>query len=278
MRPITNRRAERGSVMMSSDATFGAGAPAEPHHPIPIPLPPQEFIDDVGKGSDFRKVGDHLCELVLERTGLTAGQRILDIGSGCGRLAVPLTRALGTDVQYEGFDVMAPMVDWCISNITAAYPNFRFQFADLSNTRYRTAGGAAKDYRFPYDDASFDVVVSFSIFTHLVPESAAHYAREIARVLAPGGRALHSFYLIPPAYQQLVAEGRISIDQFEAWRDGSWICDPRSPEGVIGFDEAVARGYFQDAGLDVDAVSHGWWRSGQGWTYQDCIRSTRSSD
>ena len=47
----------------------------------------------------------------------------------------------------------------------------------------------------PFEDGSFDVVAAFDVVEHCDPEDAA--LREIARVLAPGGRLLMSV----PAYQ-----------------------------------------------------------------------------
>ena len=41
--------------------------------------------------------------------------------------------------------------------------------------------------RLPYPDGAFDVVYSFSVFSHLPENLARHWAREIARVLKPNG-------------------------------------------------------------------------------------------
>jgi SAM-dependent methyltransferase len=77
------------------------------------------------------------------------------------------------------------------------YPNFRFAWADVQNTYYNPQGRTKPfDYRFPYPDSTFDIVFAASVFTHMLPDSAAHYFHETARVLKPGGRALFSFFLL----------------------------------------------------------------------------------
>src|SRR5437868_12657499 len=65
-------------------------------------LPPLR-LRFVGVG-DFRTVGDELKELLI-RSGLKPSDRALDIGSGVGRVAIPLTRYLDSGT-YDGFDVV----------------------------------------------------------------------------------------------------------------------------------------------------------------------------
>ena len=66
-----------------------------------------------------------------------------------------------------------------------------FAHADIANALYNPGGSVrASDYRFPYEDASFDFAFAISVFTHLVQDDAANYIAEAARVLASGGRLL----------------------------------------------------------------------------------------
>jgi SAM-dependent methyltransferase len=97
-----------------------------------IPLPPREFSEAVG--GDYCAIGKQVLDLIRQRCKLRPTDRILDIGSGCGRLAVPLTRYLSGEGAYEGFDVVLPMVEWCRQHISSKFPRFRFQHADLKNT------------------------------------------------------------------------------------------------------------------------------------------------
>ena len=64
---------------------------------------------------------------------------------------------------------MKSQVDWAQRTITARYPNFTFQNADIFNKWYNPGGAfAASEYRFPYDDESFDFIFLTSVFTHML--------------------------------------------------------------------------------------------------------------
>ena len=122
---------------------------------------------------------------------------MLDVGCGVGRVAVGLTAYLSPAGRYEGFDIVPEEVAWCRDHITPAFPQFTFQVADVRNDAYNPEGiTRAGEYRFPYDDRTFDVVILASVFTHLLDEDAAHYLAEVARVLKPRGRVAASFYLL----------------------------------------------------------------------------------
>jgi hypothetical protein len=112
-------------------------------------LPPQEYIDAIG-GGDFVAIGSHLFDVIRERASVQPTDHILDIGSGCGRLAAPFADYL-TAGRYDGFDVVLPMVEWCRENITRLRPEFQFHHAQLKNTLYSGSVGRPRltNFRFP---------------------------------------------------------------------------------------------------------------------------------
>jgi hypothetical protein len=149
-----------------------------------LPLEPFELI-----GAEFL---GHLVELA----DLQPHESVLDIGSGMGRMAIPLTSYLQPPGRYDGFDVIREQVEWCQENITPRHPIFRFQLVAVRNGSYNPAGGfEAAAFTFPYADASFDVILLASVFTHLLRADLEQYVAEIRRVLRPGGRALMTFFL-----------------------------------------------------------------------------------
>jgi len=232
-------------------------------------FPPQEMMDAVHGGpissSDHAAIGAHFRDLVLKRCALAPSDAILDIGCGCGRFAQQLTpQHRGA---YDGLDIVLPMVEWCRNNISASHPNFSFHHADLANTLYKGGRGDAAAYTFPFSDRQFDVVVAFSVFTHLVPASAARYAAEIARVLRPGGRALMTFYLTGhgrPTLELPHPFGRCRVAQAD------------NPEAVIGYELDDATTLIERAGLHMKQISFGnWAQHSDGWTYQDAILAVR---
>jgi SAM-dependent methyltransferase len=240
----------------------------------PIPIPPQEFRTLVGsppdeEGEGHIGLGFHNFELLRDRCGLQGSSTVLDIGCGCGRVAAPLANFL-TEGIYHGVDIVLPLIEWCQQNITARYPNFYFHHADLANTAYSAKGQKqASQYVFPFDDGTFDLIFAFSLFTHLVPESAQQYAREISRLLKPkSGRALVTFFLTNEAVR--VRQETLTL-RFPFQRDGYSAMIADTPEAALAYEESDARRLLEDASLTIEHVSLGHWSQNPGWTYQDAF-------
>jgi SAM-dependent methyltransferase len=82
-------------------------------------------------------------------------------------------------------------IAWCQQKITAKHPNFRFQVTNIYNPCQNGKGRQkAHEYRFPYEDESFDAVFLASVSTYFVPKEMTHYVSEISRVLKKGGRCV----------------------------------------------------------------------------------------
>ena len=78
----------------------------------------------------YKRIGNKFFRHFLDLGDLKPDERVLEVGCGIGRMAVPLTRYLDGG-EYEGFDVMPEAIEWCQRNISSKYPNFRFQVADI---------------------------------------------------------------------------------------------------------------------------------------------------
>src|SRR4051795_2256125 len=111
-------------------------------------------------------------ELLVEQAAPAAGQRILDIGCGTGTLAIQVKRH-EPEAEVAGLDADPEML---------AQAKRKAQRAGVELEL--TEGFSIE---LPYEDASFDRVLSTLFFHHLDPEPKRQSAREIARVLRPGG-------------------------------------------------------------------------------------------
>lgn len=234
-------------------------------------LPPRRYRL-VGAG-DFVEVGRRHVDHLVELAGLRDSDAVLDIGCGSGRMAIPLLDVLGPNGSYSGFDIVPDWIRWCTDNITSRNPRFRFTLADIRNRKYNPGGSLkASEYRFPYDSGTFSIAFATSVFTHLLPADLDNYISETARVLAPGGRCLSTFFLLtgesPTRHPEL---------DFSHRTDGCWVADPALPELAVAYDEQAMRSLHQEHGLEiVEPIHHGSW-SGRDDTrdYQDIVVSRR---
>ena len=147
------------------------------------------------------KARRNLCQETLEvpamawALGLAKGGRVLEVGCGRG-VALPVLARLLRPQRLVGLDIDRSL---------------------LERARERAAGRAGLvelrlgDVRaLPFPDASFDLVVDFGTCYHVARREQA--LREIARVLAPGGRFVHETRL-----SQLLAHPLRSFGRFLPW-------------------------------------------------------------
>jgi len=150
-----------------------------------LPTPPVKLMRRVANTEDqqhFTLAGvAHLWDFlkaIEEHRGMHEGDRILDWGCGCGRFSRLLLNGLthaGTSLQ--GCDIDEEAVEWCRENLRGG----TFTAIDTVPP-------------MPYEDESFDIILGYSIFTHLTEDLQALWLQELERILAPGGIALVSVH------------------------------------------------------------------------------------
>jgi SAM-dependent methyltransferase len=231
-------------------------------------LIPPANLHQVGLG-DFRRVGDNVFRMLVRLARLRPDERVLDIGCGTGRIARPLSAYLAGG-RYDGLDIVSRPIAWC----RGAYrrlPHFRFHHADLINRVYNPDGAAmAAQYRFAFEDESFDLVLLISVFTHMLTHETRHYLREIARLLAPGGRVfLTAFLLDDPARDAI--RGRRTSFAFSHRQEGCYSERVEIPESAVAYDREVFAQMTAAAGLEVIHAAPGSWRGSEGASFQDVL-------
>lgn len=98
---------------------------------------------------------------------------ILDVGCGTGSLLGTFASWGANASHLAGVDLMADR----IATARQQWPGIRFEVVNAE--------------RLPFDDASFDVVSTFTVFSSLLDRRmATAVAAEVARVLRPGGVVL----------------------------------------------------------------------------------------
>lgn len=117
---------------------------------------------------------------ILELAELDGDEVLLDIGCGRGLLLVAAAKLLPAG-EAVGVDV------WRSGDLTANTPAGALHNARLEGVTVAVETGDAR--KLPFDDDTFDVVVSASALHHVPGPGGRRTAmREIDRVLKPGGR------------------------------------------------------------------------------------------
>jgi ubiquinone/menaquinone biosynthesis C-methylase UbiE len=104
------------------------------------------------------------------------GYRVLDIGTGGGRLAIALAKMGGREWRITGIDISQDMLDIARKNVAQAGLNDKIALQQSS--------GSA----MPFADGDFDLVVSNASLHHWIDPPEVF--NEIGRVTAPGGFCL----------------------------------------------------------------------------------------
>lgn len=235
---------------------------------LPVPPPELRFIGD----GEFLEVGAEFLRWFVRLGGLAPQERVLDIGCGVGRMAIPLTQYLDTGA-YDGMDPSAEGIGWCQRYISTAYPSFRFRHVDLMHPIYNPEGILRTvDTGLPFPDGAFDFVFMTSVLTHLEADEIAAYAREIRRVMAPGARLLLTAFMLNRPAREGLRAGRGALP-FDGDAEAPVVhANRKHPTAAIAYDEDFLLSLFLKAGLRRRRpVVYGRWsgRSNPGPAFQD---------
>ena len=153
------------------------------------------------------------------------------------------------------------MVAWCQDNIATAYPNFRFQHADVLAGSHNPDGAiAACDFVFPYPKKSFDLIIAASVFTHMLPDAIETYVAQVARVLKSDGRLFMTALLFDIDAAEAVVTGR-TIFNFRHAVGPCLTFDRERPEEGIACPEDWLSRVLERNGLRIVSIRRGNWRT-----------------
>jgi len=246
-----------------------------------LPVPSQEDIF-VGDG-DYLAIGTEFLGHFIELGGLREDERVLDIGCGIGRMAVPLTQYLDpASGQYAGIDPASAGVNWCTRNIGSVYPNFRFTHLDIANDLNNPGGHIrGTEISLPFANGSFDFAIMTSVVTHLPPQEIRPYFKEVSRLLDLGGRLFLSAFVMdgPPEREEGRPAPRIVFHR--AGKSPAWCADMKVPLSAVAFDDGFLDEALKANGFEIALKRLGHWRGGtDSPNYQDffvAVKTTRGT-
>ena len=119
---------------------------------------------------------------IVARARLRPGERVLDLGTGTGAVAERVASAVGADGEVVGVDISPEMLALARQRVAAG---------GMQNVTFREGRAEA----LPVEEAGFDAVLASLSLMYVIDRAAA--AREIARVLRPGGRLVAAVWAGP---------------------------------------------------------------------------------
>jgi cyclopropane fatty-acyl-phospholipid synthase-like methyltransferase len=251
-------------------------------------IPPLEMRRRLGsnlfdEADDYLSAGITTFNRIKQVCQLKPSHKVLDLGSGCGRVALPLILYLDHELggHYEGLEVAKDMVEWCQQSSLSS-TNANFTWADLHSQQYFPEGKhKPEDYIFPYNLNSMDTIFACSLFTHMFPEGVLNYLNEIAGVMKPSGKFYTTIFMITPE-----AELRLQSTSVFKFR---YSFTPVNSPAVLSSQDcryemedrkdiavAYSKGYFEEllalVKLKIDWMKQGTWSKGvPNWTQDELV-------
>lgn len=191
--------------------------------------PPSEIAFDALNHADWNRYRDSgarhaavFARIVKQVLGDRPGLEVLEWGCGPGRI-IRHMQALLPGARLTGADYNAATIEWCAKSLPGIF------FANN-----------ALNPPLPFPDASFDVAYNFSVFTHLSEAVQLAWARELHRVLRPGGCLICTTH--GEAYRYLLA----SSAERERFDTGHVVVQGNYPEGRKWFFAVHPEAFVRD--------------------------------
>jgi demethylmenaquinone methyltransferase / 2-methoxy-6-polyprenyl-1,4-benzoquinol methylase len=129
------------------------------------------YVDVLSSGFSFG-FDHHWRRQAILMSGIRSGDRVLDVCTGTGELAIPLAKKVGDTGSVTGADFCEEMLFRARRKTGSRYKNLSFLLSDAK--------------RLPFRDNTFDAVtVAFGMRN--IPDTSLAL-QEIKRVLKPGGK------------------------------------------------------------------------------------------
>jgi SAM-dependent methyltransferase len=235
-------------------------------------------LSDVVGGGNPELVASEIISVLARHVDLGAQRSVLDVGCGCGRIAAGLTQFLNETTDYIGVDIVPGLVEFGRKFITPRYSRFKFLLLDEGNFTYdawRPEGRVVDITKLSEacPAGSVDLAISISLFTHLDYAAAVFLLKNISRMLASGGRAFVTIFVVDAEARRHIESGTTGF-RFAHRTPSSELSAEKieDPTFAVGYDVEKMDELVGSAGLHRERWIRGYWSQGNsGETFQDAL-------
>ena len=236
-------------------------------------------IRSLGFQKAYPIVGQHFQQMFVDLADIKPHHKVLEVGSGVGRMAYALKDFLDPDLggEYMGIDIQRDGVKWCQENFSPRIKHFHFKHIDVYNELYNPQGSQlSSNVTFDFADATFDFVYLTSVFTHMLPDDIQRYCSEIARVMKPDASALMTFFILNQEAQEYISKGGATFE-FRHQFDGYYSEYSTIVERAIAYEEESVNTFLASNQLTMKVpIQYGSWSGRKnGLSFQDIIVVTK---
>ena len=183
---------------------------------------------------------------VIDRAAIATGDHVLDLGTGTGAVALRVASMIGDEGRIVASDISHDMLQLATQRANAR---------QITNIEFQESPAES----IPFEDSSFDVVLASLSLMYVIDRHAA--AREIARVLRPGGRFVAAVWASPEEcdivlFQQTA--GSFAPSPPVPGVGPGAMADPREFIGDLSASGVVASVETERLGFEFDDFESAW--------------------
>ena len=179
-------------------------------------------------------------DLVFPELPTHAYESIFDFGCGCGRHARQLIQQRPRPRRYLGVDLHPAMIRWCQGSLSPRAREFEFRHHDVAHATRNPGEDKPATRPLEAEDDSSTLVIAVSVFTHLLPAQAEFYLSEVARILAPTGVLISTWFLFDKQHFPMMQDFQNALYINES-----------DPTNAVIFDRSWLRNELRRNGLAI---------------------------
>lgn len=225
-----------------------------------VDLPTTEMMKIIGSSDKehFITVIKQIFSDLLLTSNCNENSNIIDLGCGCGRMAMPFTQII-TNGEYNGYDVWEEGINWCKENLLTKNNCFNFTLLNAQNNYYfDDDNNGNNNFKFHnIKDTNIDFIFAISVFTHLNPNDTLQYFKEFSRILKPNAKAYITSFIIDEEFFEFVEKTKQHTQVKE--KEKGYYSAYSKQYYLGGYTMELWKQLLNDANLEIVGYEPGSW-------------------